>query len=66
MRNDPVGDDVEPLHRAPTSPLLSSVEGLAALQQTRRIDDATDRVLDALEVSGYADGMAVFGSTTTG
>ncbi|HEX5587006.1 MAG TPA: winged helix-turn-helix domain-containing protein [Acidimicrobiia bacterium] len=57
-----LGDDVEPLtEHADVAVLLHSVEGLAvALQQTRHIEDATAKVLDALEVSGYADGMAVF------
>ena len=57
-----LGDDVEPLtEHADVAVLLRSVEGLAvALQQTRRIEDATAKVLDALELSGYADGMAVF------
>lgn len=57
-----MGDDAEAVgEHVDVAPLLQSIEELAG-SLTRCVDagDAADRLLEVLEVTGYADAMAVF------
>jgi GAF domain-containing protein len=57
-----MGDEAEPASDGTdVALLLQSVEGLAvALQSCHGIDEAGECLLEALDATGYADGMALF------